>query len=112
MTILRTAFFEANLTTAEKQDFYQYMQDVVVPIIATFPNSQGVVLSKPEFIESEDHQNVLLIMQHSYSDKAAMEEALDSEQRIASMNATKKILEKYDIKVHHMNLMQHPSRVL
>lgn len=108
MTILRTAFFEAKLTTAEKEDFYQYMQNVVVPIIATFPNNLGVVLSKPEFIESEDHQNVLLIMQHSYSDKAMMKEALDSEQRIASMNATKKIIEKYGIKVHHMNLVQAP----
>ncbi|MEJ6079693.1 hypothetical protein MT391_14310 [Vibrio sp. 1-Bac 57] len=106
MTILRTAFFEANLSAEEKEDFYQYMQQVVAPIINTFPHNQGVVLSKPEFIESEAHQEVLLIMQHSYANKALMQQALDSEQRIQSMNATKKIIEKYNIRVHHMNLIQ------
>ena len=35
-----------------------------------------------------------------------MQQALDSEQRIQSMNATKKIIEKYNIRVHHMNLIQ------
>lgn len=106
MTILRTAFFEANLNPEQKKDFYQYMEQVVVPIIATFPNNQGVVISKPEFIESQDHQNVLLMLQHSYKDKLVMERALNSEQRIASMNATKKIIEKYNISVHHMNFVQ------
>ncbi|MCP2004475.1 UNVERIFIED_ORG: hypothetical protein J2Y78_003015 [Buttiauxella agrestis ATCC 33320] len=105
MTIIRTAFFEADLNNEEKIDFYNYMEKEVAPIIRAFPGNKGVVLSKPEFIESECHQSVILMMQHSYEDKNAMEQALNSQQRIASMNATKIIVEKYNLRVHHMNFM-------
>lgn len=105
MTILRTAFFEADLNEEEKLDFYNYMENEVVPIIRTFPGNKGVIFNKPEFIESENHQNVILMMQHSYDDKNAMEHALNSPQRIASMNATKVIVEKYNLRVHHMNFI-------
>lgn len=105
MTIVRTAFFEANLTDEEKLDFYNYMEKEVVPIIRTFPGNKGVKFSKPEFIESDSHKNLLVMMQHSYENKAAMEHALNSPQRIASMNATKIIVEKYKLHVHHMNFI-------
>lgn len=106
MTIVRTAFFEADLTDEQKQDFYNYMEKEVVPIIRTFPNNLGVVVSKPETIEAESHKNLLLMMQHSYQNKEAMEAAIASDARIASMNATKIIIEKYNIYVHHINLLR------
>lgn len=106
MTVIRTAFFEGDLTDEQKQDFYQYMQSEVAPIIATFPKSLGVELNFPDFIESENHQNVLLMMRHSYESEEAMKAALNSEQRIASMNATKVILDRYPISVHHMNFIR------
>ena len=105
MTIIRTAFFEGDLNNEEKKDFYNYMLNEVIPIIRTFPGSKGVVFNKPEFIESDRHQNVILMMQHSYEDKKAMEQALNSPQRIASMNATKVIIDKYNLRVHHMNFI-------
>ena len=77
MTIFRTAFFEADLTEEQKQDFYQYMENEVAPIIRTFPNNQGLTLNKPEAIEAESHKNLLLITQHSYESESAMAEALD-----------------------------------
>jgi len=103
MTIVRTAFFEANLSEAEKQDFYQYMEQEVVPIIRTFPNNLGVVVNKPADIEAESHKSLLLMMQHSYQDKDTMDAALASDTRTASMLATKVIIEKYNITVHHIN---------
>ncbi|WED26771.1 hypothetical protein L3V77_00435 [Vibrio sp. DW001] len=106
MTIVRTAFFEAELTEAQKQDFYQYMEKEVVPIIRTFPNNQGVVVNRPEMIEAESQKNLLLMMQHSYENQSVMESALDSDARLASMHATKVIIEKYDIKVHHINFIR------
>ncbi|MFC1236733.1 hypothetical protein [Vibrio sp. UBA2437] len=106
MTIVRTAFFEAELTEAQKQDFYQYMEKEVVPIIRTFPNNQGVVVNKPEMIEAESQKNLLMMMQHSYEDQSVMESALNSDARLASMHATKVIIEKYDIKVHHINFIR------
>lgn len=106
MTIVRTAFFEADLTDEQKQDFYNYMEKEVVPIIRTFPNNLGVVVSKPETIEAESHKNLLLMMQHSYQDKETMEAAIASDARIASMNATKAIIEKYNIYVHHINFLR------
>ncbi len=106
MTIARTAFFQADLTEEQKQDFYQYMEKEVIPIIRTFPNNQGVVVSKPEAIEAEGLKNLLLMMQHSYKDQATMEAALASDARIASMNATKVIIEKYNIHVHHINFVR------
>lgn len=106
MTIVRTAFFEAELTEAQKQDFYQYMEKEVVPIIRTFPNNQGVVVNKPQMIEAESQKNLLLMMQHSYENQSVMESALDSDARLASMHATKVIIEKYDIKVYHINFIR------
>lgn len=105
MTIIRTAFFEAELTEEQKQDFYQYMENEVAPIIRTFPNNLGVVLNKPEVIESDSHKNLLLMMQHEYEDEATMQKALDSDARIRSMLATKVIIEKYNIHVHHINFV-------
>ncbi|AYV23664.1 hypothetical protein L1D34_14710 [Vibrio mediterranei] len=106
MTIIRTAFFEAELTEEQKQDFYQYMENEVVPIIRTFPNNLGVVVNKPEAIEADSHKNLLLMMQHSYEDEATMLKALDSDARIRSMLATKVIIEKYNIHVHHINFVR------
>lgn len=107
MTILRTAFFEADLTEDEKQDFYQYMENTVAPIIRTFPNNQGLILNKPEAIEADSHKNLLLMMQHRYEHEAAMSQALDSDARIKSMHATKVIIDKYNIRVHHINFVQY-----
>jgi hypothetical protein len=106
MTIVRTAFFEAELTQEQKNDFYQYMENEVVPIIRTFPNNQGVVVNKPDLIEAESHKNLLLMMQHSYEDQSVMEAALASDARLASMHATKVIIEKYNINVHHINFVR------
>ncbi len=106
MTIIRTAFFEAELTEEQKQDFYQYMENEVVPIIRTFPNNLGVVVNKPEAIEADSHKNLLLMMQHSYQDEATMLKALDSDARVRSMLATKVIIEKYNIHVHHINFVR------
>jgi hypothetical protein len=106
MTIIRTAFFEAELTEEQKQDFYQYMENEVVPIIRTFPNNLGVVVNKPEAIEADSHKNLLLMMQHSYEDEATMLKALDSDSRVRSMLATKVIIEKYNIHVHHINFVR------
>ncbi len=106
MTIVRTAFFEAELTEEQKKDFYQYMENEVVPIIRTFPNNLGVVVNKPEVIEAESHKNLLLMMQHSYESQEVMEAALASDARIASMHATKAIIEKYNINVHHINFVR------
>ena len=106
MTIIRTAFFEAELTEEQKQDFYQYMENEVVPIIRTFPNNLGVVVNKPEAIEADSYKNLLLMMQHSYEDEATMLKALDSDARVRSMLATKVIVEKYNIYVHHINFVR------
>ncbi len=106
MTIIRTAFFEAELTEEQKQDFYQYMENEVVPIIRTFPNNLGVVVNKPEAIEADSHKNLLLMMQHSYEDEATMLKALDSDARVRSMLATKVIIGKYNIHVHHINFVR------
>ncbi|MGC9423382.1 MULTISPECIES: hypothetical protein [unclassified Vibrio] len=106
MTIIRTAFFEADLTEEQKQDFYQYMEKEVAPIIRTFPNNLGVVLNKPKAIEANSHKNLLLMMQHKYEDEASMRQALDSDARISSMLATEIIVEKYNIHVHHINFVR------
>lgn len=106
MTIVRTAFFEADLTEEQKKDFYQYMEQEVVPIIRQFPNNLGVVLNKPTLAEDEKNKNLMLMMQHSYVDQSVMEQALASDNRLASMKATKVIVEKYNIHVHHVNFIK------
>ncbi len=106
MTIIRTAFFEAELNDAQKKDFYNYMKTEVLPIVEGFPNNRGVILNEPEFIEAESNKNLLLMLQHSYDNKSDMEAALNSDNRVASMNATKVMIEKYNINVHHVNFLR------
>jgi hypothetical protein len=103
MTYVRTAFFEGELTQAEKEDFYQYMLAEVAPIIASFPNSLGLEVDIPHDIESDSHKNLLLMLRHSYASKDVMLDALKSDRRLDSMVATKVIIEKYNIHVHHIN---------
>ena len=103
MTYVRTAFFEGELTQEEKEDFYHYMRTEVAPIIASFPNSLGIEVDIPHDIEAENQKNLLLMLRHSYTNKETMLEALQSDRRIDSMIATKVIIEKYAIKVHHIN---------
>ncbi|MEH6453164.1 MAG: hypothetical protein V7782_09015, partial [Psychromonas sp.] len=99
----RTAFFKGNLDQSQKQEFYDYMLKEVVPIIKTFPNNLGVRVNIPKLIEEGGDKDLLLMMQHTYENKEVMAAALDSDQRIASMHATIKIIEKFDINVHHIN---------
>lgn len=103
MTYARTAFFQGELDELQKKEFYDYMMTEVVPIIKTFPNNLGVRVNIPKLIEDGGAKNLLLMLQHTYENKEVMASALDSEQRIASMHATIKIIEKFNINVHHIN---------
>ena len=103
MMYVRTAYFEGDLTDEQKQEFQEYMTSTVAPIIRTFPGCQGVQINYPDELEPAAPQQSLLMIQHAYESKAALAAALDSEERVKSMNATMKIVEKFDIKVFHIN---------
>jgi quinol monooxygenase YgiN len=106
MVYARTAFFQGTLTAPERQEFQDYMRAEVVPILQTFPGIQTLQLNFPEVIDPAGPQDLLLMMQHTYADQAAMDAALSSERRTLSMHATNKILDKLAILVYHVNFQR------
>lgn len=103
MEFARTAYFEGNLSDAEKQEFYEYMVAEVLPIIQSFPGQKSLQVNYPETIDPAGPQKLLLMLQHTYADEAAMSAALMSDRRTASMHATNKIIDKLNISVFHIN---------
>ena len=103
MIYARTAFFEGDLNEAQKTEFVEYMRNKVAPIIRTFPGCLELQINVPHKLEPAASQQLLLMVQHSYKDADAFAKAIDSEQRITSMNATKVILEKFPITVYHVD---------
>lgn len=103
MLYVRTAYFEGDLSAEQKQEFHAYMTRNVAPIIRSFPGCKGVQINYPDELEAAAPQQSLLMIQHAYDSKEALAAALDSDERVASMNATMKIVEKFNIKVFHIN---------
>ncbi|MGB5445951.1 MAG: hypothetical protein WBM99_10640 [Psychromonas sp.] len=103
MIYARTAFFKGDLNEAQKKEFVEYMRNTVAPIIRTFPGCLELQINVPHKLEPAAPQQLLLMVQHSYKDADAFAKAIDSEQRIASMNATKVILDKFPITVYHVD---------
>jgi hypothetical protein len=103
MTYARTAFFEGDLDEAQKEEFIEYMSNTVAPIIRTFPGCQGLQINVCHKLEPAAPQQLLLMVQHTYQDADSFTKAIDSEQRIASMNATKVILDKFPVRVYHVD---------
>ncbi len=103
MEYARTAFFTGKLSDAEKTEFYQYMAAEVLPLINSFPGQKTLQVNYPKVIDPDGPADLLLMLQHTYTDQAAMEAALGSDNRIQSMHATNKIIEKLNIGVYHIN---------
>lgn len=103
MIYARTAFFEGDLNAVQKKEFIEYMSNTVAPIIRTFPGCQGVQINVPQKLDPAAPKQLLLMVQHSYKDADAFTKALDSEQRIASMNATNVMIEKFAVKIYHID---------
>jgi hypothetical protein len=102
----RTAFFHGKLTEPEQQEFQTYMLAEVVPILQTFPGMQTLQLNFPDIIDAAGPQDLLLMLQHTYTDQASMDVALASDRRTMSMHATNKILDKFPISVYHVNFQR------
>ena len=79
------------------------MRTTVAPIIRTFPGCLKLQINVTHKLDPTALQQLLWMMQHSYEDADAFVKAIDSDQPIASMNATKVILEKFPIKVYHVD---------
>ncbi|MEM9603070.1 MAG: hypothetical protein AAGA11_09420 [Pseudomonadota bacterium] len=101
--IVRTAYFEGELSDADAAAFQAYMRTTVAPIIRTFPGCLGVQINVPVMLEPAAPQQSLLMIQHGYESEAALEAALASDQRRQSMEATVKALERYGVTVFHIN---------
>jgi quinol monooxygenase YgiN len=103
MIYARTAFFEGDLNEAQKKEFVEYMRNTVAPIIRTFPGCLALQINVPYKLEPAAPKQLLLMVQHSYKDADAFTKAIDSEQRTASMNATNVMIEKFAVKVYHID---------
>ena len=103
MTYARTAFFEGDLNAQQKKEFIDYMSNIVAPIIRTFPGCLDLQINVPHKFDPAAPQQLLLMVQHTYENADAFAKAIDSEQRIASMNATKVMIEKFTVNVYHID---------
>ncbi len=99
---VRSAFFEGTLDADQLATFRQHMTEVVAPIVATFPGVRRYDMLWPDMLEA-GAPALVLNMAHFYDGPQALEAALASPQRTASLNATTAILEQVPLKVWHIN---------
>ena len=100
---VRTAYFEGELSDADKTAFQHTMLTTVAPIIRSFPGCRGVQVNIPHTLEPAAPQASLLMIQHSYDSADDLEAALASNERQQSLVATQAAMAPYDITVFHIN---------
>lgn len=99
--ITRYALFEGSVAPDRKADFRAAVNDRLVPLWTRFPGNTDVrVMFGAE--RDEGAPEFPLILAITYPDRAAMEGALDSDERNRSRDVTAEIVARYFVgRIHH-----------
>lgn len=99
--ITRYALFEGTIRDGLEAEFRQAVLDELLPTWRAFPGASAVRVS---FARERDAGAPAfpLILAVDYPDRAALDRALASEERLTSRAATERVLPRYfDGRVHH-----------
>lgn len=97
---IRCAFFRGTIKPGHKQDFDAHIQAELVALWTRFPHVQEVrVLRQVESDTTDPHFEMVLAMR--FPSREAITEALDSDTRYASREASKRLFELFDGEVFH-----------
>ena len=98
--ITRYAFFEGKVV-GDVAEFRRRVVEEMVPTWTVFPGAVAVRVMFPESWD-EGAPEYALILETDYPDAAAVQSALDSQERIDSRAATQKwLLPMFEGKIHH-----------
>lgn len=89
--IVRFALYHGILPDADRSAFDDHVQTRMVPLISSFPGLQSVRIMVPS--ESDGRlAGALLALEMTYPDRAAMDRALASPERVQNAEETKGLL--------------------
>jgi len=93
--LIRTAFFEGDIRPGHEADFNACVNDVLKPMWLQFPGALGVEVLRE--IEADDGSRPYpLLLQVSYPNRAALDQALASPIRVASREPTQCLFDHFD----------------
>jgi antibiotic biosynthesis monooxygenase (ABM) superfamily enzyme len=97
---IRCAFFRGKIKPGQEQIFDAHIQEELVALWTRFPHVQEVrVLRQKESDTQDPHFEMVLAMR--FPTREAITEALDSDVRYASREASKRLFELFDGEVFH-----------
>lgn len=97
---IRCAFFRGHIKPGCKDEFDAHIKAELVALWTRFPHVQEVrVLREVESDEPETHLEMILAMR--FPSRETIAEALDSDTRYASKEASKRLFELFDGDVFH-----------
>lgn len=97
---IRCAFFRGHIKPGRKDEFDAHIKAELVALWTRFPHVQEVrVLREVESDDPETHLEMVLAMRFPTCE--AIAEALDSDTRYASKEASKRLFELFDGNVFH-----------
>ena len=97
----RIAFFEGFIAQGREVEFDEYINERLVPLWTQFPGATRVEILREVEAEDGSHRYPL-VLQTTYPDREAMENALASRVRFESREMTKGLLAMFLGRVFHV----------
>lgn len=98
--LIRCAFFEGHVKPGHEDAFALFVKNRLVPLWTQFPGAEEVrVLRQAESDTEQPHYE--MVLQISYPNRAAIEEALKSDVRNQSRAETVELIKMFDGRIFH-----------
>jgi hypothetical protein len=97
----RLAFFEGTISHGREAEFDAYIRERLVPLWTQFPGATRVEVLREVEAEDGSHRYPL-VLQTTYPDRGAIENALASKVRYESREATKGLLAMFEGRIFHV----------
>ena len=97
----RLAFFEGAIRPGRAAEFDAYVTDRLVPLWTQFPGAARVEVLREVEAEDGSHRYPM-VLEITYPNRAAIENALASPVRAQSREVTKGLLEFFDGRIFHV----------
>jgi hypothetical protein len=98
--IIRYAEFVGNIHAGKDDEFFRFVEDILVPLWTKFDGASSVTVCR-EVERDEGAPSMPLLLAIAYPDKAALERAMACDARFESRDQTKTLLGMFDGVVYH-----------
>ena len=99
--LTRCAIFEGRIAEGREDEFFELIEQRLLPLWRQMPNATAVRLNRP-VQHDPDAPPIVMIQEVDYPSAAALEEALASDVRTRSRAVTLEILQLFDGRFYHV----------